>query len=114
MGILKKVNLDNVLEEVEKFYTKAELEELINKKVSTTGKPSAAARAAEKEKGKEKEKEKKKPVKTKKKKETEEVVLSAPLQSYDCPKGQHYITRARETLAEMEAKNQQHCINGSR
>jgi len=61
------------------------------------------------------EKEKHKTNKKKKKKtEAEEVPITATLESYSCPRGQFYIKRARETLAEMEESNMQHCINGSR
>lgn len=114
--LLEKANLDNVLDGVsERLYTKAELEELIHKKFSTSAKTSAAARAAEKEK--EKEKDKKKATKKKKKKkeeETEVVHISAPMETYNCPRGQHYIRQARSVLEEMEKSNDQHSINGSR
>jgi len=119
--ILEKVNLDNVLDSVERIYSKSELEELISKKgtTSSTTKAVAKAQAAAAEKEKEKEKKKlwetaKKAVKKKKKKETEEVPISAPMESYNCPRGQFYIRQARSVLEEMEASNAQHSINGSR
>lgn len=110
--LLEQVNLDNVLDGVDRVYTKTELEELIQKKACTTSKTSSAAARSAAEK--EKEKDKKKGTKKKKKKEVEEVSISAPMASFKCPRGEFYIRQARSVLAEMEAANQQHCINGSR
>merc|ERR1712138_314464 len=58
--ILEKVNLDNVLDSVERIYSKSELEELISKKGTTSSTIKAVAKAQAAAAEKEKEKEKKK------------------------------------------------------
>jgi len=112
--LLEKANLDNVEEELERKYTKAEMEELIQKKASTTSRTAAALQRAAERIKEEKAKEKKKVPKKKKKEAKEEVPICVAAESYNCPRGQWYIRQARAVIKELEASNQQHTINGGR
>merc|ERR1719181_267760 len=40
--------------------------------------------------------------------------MTADMESYNSARGKFYIRQARSVLQELEAYNQQHCINGSR
>jgi len=102
--VLKQVNLDDVMEPL-KGPTKKELDEMLNKRTTSTIRGPAKSDV---------EAEKDKPKKKKKKEADEETELNAPLSSWDCARGTYFLNQAREVLQELKDKNKQHCMHGGR
>jgi len=110
--ILSQVNLDDVTKKLEGGLSEDALDALIRKRTTRESADEQKRReVAEKE---EAEKKGKKAKKKKKKQNEEPLEFSAPVKSFNNPKGQHLIQQVRSTLAEMKRNSRQYCINGRR
>lgn len=118
-SLLKEVCLDDVSRRLEQVPKEKDLEEMINRKPTST---LMIERRSEKDREREAEQKKRasqgsgKETKKKKRKkaEPEEIELQAPTSNFGNPRGQHLVRQARGILRELEDLNWQHTIHGTR
>lgn len=117
--VLKEVCLEDVSKKLE-----APKDKELNEMISMTNPSDLKKREKERDKEKEEQRTSSKTCKVKKKKkkkaageeeeEEEEIPITAPAASFDNNLGRHLTTQARTVLKELEEKNLQHTIHGSR
>lgn len=113
--VLKQVCLEDVARKLEQVLKDEELQEMIARPAPPATETKKKPSLSESREQADPRKGSKAKDKTKKKKaENVEVELSAPVASFDNPRGQHLFQQAQSTIQELESKNAQHTMHGTR